>query len=111
MAQKIPAQEIVSCSGGDTQKKITRAYCGAAKNLRSSRAARLPRYGARAAQKTNPVAGKFCHARRNAIIRPAPVARCQRALSICDCLDAAFCTAKKMYSKYASIKMVIAITL
>jgi hypothetical protein len=39
--QRIPAQEILSCSGGDTQKKLRRQYCGAARRSAMRRIATL----------------------------------------------------------------------
>ena len=52
-----------------------------------------------AAKGTERVAGKFCHIRRNAIMRPTPVAGCQRSPRCLRSLRAAVCTVKKMYNK------------
>jgi hypothetical protein len=50
-------------------------------------------------KRTERVAGRFCHFRTNAIMRPSPVGGCQQSPYLCDRLEAACCTVKNINNK------------
>jgi hypothetical protein len=50
-------------------------------------------------KRTERVAGRFCHFRTNAIMRPSPVGGCQQSPYLCDRLEAGCCTVKNINNK------------